>query len=121
MEGGRKQQSTADHEKDSDNCREGGSDDRVDGAGHGWRPSKQQSTNLACSFVPNNKSKAGTATITTTAERGGKYWGDDRVDRGAEWLRGKKHNDDKDNKGMTVGMPQGSHQRTGAAGSGYHG
>jgi len=98
MEGGRKQQSTADHDKDSDNCREGGSDDRVDGAGHGWRPSKQQSTNLACSFVPNNESKAGGTTATITAERGGINWGNDRVDRGAEWLRGNKHNEDKDNK-----------------------
>ena len=48
--------------------------------------------------MPNNESKAGGATATTTTERGGKNWGNDRVDRGAEWLRGNKHNDDKDNK-----------------------
>ena len=83
--------------------------------------SQLNSNSIQSSLVPNNESKAGGAAATTTTERGGKNWGNDRVDRGADWLRGNKHNDDKDNKGMTVGMPQGSHQRTGAAGSGYHG
>ena len=98
MEGGRKQQSMADHDKVSNDCREEGGDDRVDVAGHGWRPSKQQSTNLACSFVPNTKSKAGGATATTTTVRGSENWGNERIDRGLEWLRGNKHNDNKEQR-----------------------
>jgi hypothetical protein len=47
---------------------------------------------------PNNESKACGATSTMTAERGDKNWGNDRVDRGAEWLRGNKHNKNNDNK-----------------------
>ena len=47
--------------------------------------STQQSTNLSCSPAPDNKSKAGGATKTTTAERGGKNWGNDWVNGGAEW------------------------------------
>ena len=74
--------------------------------------------------MPNNERKAGgaTATATTTAERGGKNWGNNRVDRGAEWLRGNKHNNDNDNKqkqrydsGHATGEPtedRGSGQRT---------
>jgi hypothetical protein len=38
-------------------------------------------------------------TATTTSERGGKNWDNDWVDLGAEWLRGNKHDDNKDNKG----------------------
>ena len=72
--------------------------------------------------MPNNESKAGGATATTTTERGGKNWGNNRVDRGAEWLRGNKHNNDNDNKqkqrygsGHATGEPtedRGSRQRT---------
>ena len=29
---------------------------------------------------------------------GGKNWGNHRFNRGAEWLRGNKHDDDKDNR-----------------------
>ena len=75
-----------------------GGDDCVNGAGNGWRPSKQQSTNLACSVAPNIESKVGGMTATTTSERGGENWDNDWVDWGAEWLRGNKHDDIEDNK-----------------------
>ena len=74
--------------------------------------------------MPNNESKAGGATATTTTERGGKNWGNDRVDRGAEWLRGNKHNDDKDNKRQQRydgGHATGEPAEAGAVDSGCHG
>ena len=40
LEVGRKQHSTADHDKDNDDCQEVGGNDWVNMAGHGWKPSK---------------------------------------------------------------------------------
>ena len=53
---------------------------------------------LHAGFSTNIESKAGGVTVTTTSERGGKNWDNNRVDWGAEWLRGNKHDDNKDSK-----------------------